>query len=163
MVNSNIVDDASKITYQVESFMGIWAELEPFVEPHHAELGLDRIDVPVDMDLASYKKHEDEGRLHLVTVRDDGVLVGYYTAIITSMLHYQSTLHAVVDLYYLKPSHRSAKIGLGLFQYAEMRFAELGVVKIVTGSKLHLHHEKLFLGLGYKPTEVIYTKIIAPK
>lgn len=149
------------ITYQVESFIGIWDELAPFVPIHWAELGLDQQDVPVDMDLEAYKVHDDAGRLHMVTTRDDGKLIGYHISIIATMLHYKSTKHAVVDLYYLLPEYRQSRIGLDMFKYAEMRFAELGVIKIITGSKLHLHHEKLFLGLEYKATDIVYTKIIA--
>jgi len=151
------------ITYQVERWNEIVREFDPFIEPHWKELGLDQIDVPVQLDYASYEKLDNDRHLHVVTVRDKGKLIGYHISIIRTMLHYATTLHAIVDLYYLKPEYRKDKTGLRMFQFAEDRFRELGVVKIINGTKLHLYHDKLFLGLGFKPKETIFTKIITPK
>jgi hypothetical protein len=151
------------ITYQVERWNSIVREFDPFIEPHWKELGLDHIDVPVALDYPSYEKLDNDGHLHVVTVRDNGKLIGYHISLIRNMLHYANTLHAIVDLYYLKQEYRKSKIGVEMFQFAEDKFKELGVIKIINGSKIHLLHDKLFLGLGFKPTEIIYTKIITPK
>lgn len=148
------------ITYQVERWNDIAEQFEPFIEPHWRELGLDHQDVPVDLYWEKYAELDNLGVLHVVTVRDDGVMIGYHISLVMVMLHYKSTLHAVVDLYYLKPEYRQSKIGLEMFRFAEESFKKLGVVKIINGTKLHLNHEKLFLGLGFKPTETIYTKIL---
>lgn len=151
------------ITYQVERWNDIATQFEPFIEPHWQELGLDHQDVPVSLDWASYKALDDGRHLHVVTVRDNGAMVGYHISVLKTMLHYSTTLHAIVDLYYLKPEYRHDKTGLRMFQFAEDRFRELGVVKIINGTKLHLYHDKLFLGLGFTATETIFTKIIAPR
>lgn len=150
------------IKYSVESWKAARerGELASFIEPHWRELGLDHQDVPVDMWWEAYDAHEQAGRLHAVFVRDNGVLIGYYTTILTAMLHYKSTLHAVADLYYLKPEYRKSKVGVEMFKFAEEKFRELGVKKIYTGTKLHLNHAKLFEGLGYKPVEMLYTKVL---
>lgn len=151
------------ISYSVESWVKCRPELEAFVPLHHAELGLDHADVPVDMAWDVYAEHEAAGRLHFVSVRDNGVLIGYVSAIIAPMLHYKSTKHAIIDLYYLLPDYRKAKIGVQMLQFAERCYKELGVVKLISATKLHLNHEKLFLSLGMKPTEVTYTKILRSK
>lgn len=148
------------ITYQIENFESIIPELKPFVAPHWEELGLDHQDVPVDMNWDLYVQMDNAEKLHVVTTRDDGVLIGYCFHVISTMMHYQSTLHGVADLYYIKPEYRKGKIGVGMFIYAEEQLKALGVVKIVTGTKLHLPHDKLFKSLGYKATETIFTKII---
>ena len=148
------------ITYSVESMLACKDELEPFIEPHWMELGLDHQDVPVALDWGTYKKHDDEGRLHMVAVRDNGVLIGYHISLLTNMLHYKNTLHAVTDLYYLKPEYRKTKIGVQMFKFAETCFKAKGVTKIITGTKLHLNHSALFESLGHKSTEITFTKIL---
>ena len=150
----------NNITYQVEHWNDIVDQFIPFIEPHWQELGLDHQDVPVSLDFEAYKRHDNNGVLHVVTTRENGVMIGYHISLITKMLHYSTTLHAVVDLYYLKPEYRKSKIGVEMFKFAEERFTDMGVVKIINGTKLHLFHDKLFEGLGFKPTEMIYTKII---
>lgn len=148
------------ITYSVEHWTEIESEFLPFIEPHWRELGLDHIDVPVSLDFPKYRKLDQDGFLHVVCTRDEGVLIGYHISVIDTFLHYSTTKHMAVDLYFLKPEYRKSKIGLEMFQFAERCAKKLGVVKIVNGSKIHLHHEQLFKGLGYKSTDIIYSKII---
>jgi len=151
------------ITYQVERWNDIVTEFEPFVEPHWQELALDQRDVPVAIDWASYEKFDDAEELHVVTVRDDETLIGYHISLVKPGLHYKTTLHAFVDLYYLKPEYRHDRTGLGMFQFAEMALRNIGVVKVIQGSKLHLFHDKLFIGLDYRPFEVLFSKVLIPK
>jgi len=148
------------ISYQVEHWNDIVKEFEPFIQPHWEELGLDHQDVPVALDYASYEKLDNDGFLHTVTVRKDGELIGYHISLVRTMLHYVNTLHGIVDLYYLKPEHRKSKIGVEMFKFAEASMKELGVVKIITATKLHLNHSKLLESLGYKGTELTFTKIV---
>lgn len=150
-----------KITYSVESWSEMYHELEPFVQPHWEELGLDHIDVPVDFDWARYLVLDEQGLIHIVCTRDDGKLIGYHISIVNSGLHYKSTIHAMVDLYYLKPEYRKSKIGVKMFQFAERALKTIGVKKIVTGTKIHLNHSALFGSLGYKNTEVTFTKVLS--
>lgn len=148
------------ITYSVEHWNDMHEELEPFIGPHWDELGLDHQDVPVSLHYEKYASLDAGGYLHLVAVRDEGALIGYHIAILDVFLHYSTTKHAAVDLYYLKPEYRKSKIGVELFKFAERCFKKLGVVKIVNGSKIHLLHDELFKGLGYKASDIVYTKII---
>lgn len=148
------------VTYQVENFESLIPELKFFVGPHWAELGLDHQDVPVDMDWGRYVKMDNEKTLHVVTTRIDGELIGYCFHVVSGLLHYKSTLHAVADLYYVKPEYRKSKVGVGMFLFVEQSLKALGVIKIITATKTHLHHGPLFLGLGYKEIETVYSKII---
>lgn len=150
------------ITYNVERWNDMFEEFKPFVEPHWKELGIHTQDIECVLDWERYKELDNKGCLKVITVRDDGVLIGYHISIVTYMLHYATTLHAVVDLYYLKPEYRKSKIGLGMFQYAEMHLASLGCKKLINGTKLHLNHEKMFTQLGYEAFEVLYYKTLTP-
>lgn len=152
--------DLSKITYAVEAWPDMYKEYEPFVIPHWEELGLDRMDVPVSIDWARYQELHDAGILHIVTTRDNGTLIGYHMSLVSTALHYSTTPHAMVDLYYLKPEYRKSKVGLKMFQFAERALKNRGVVKIITATKLHLNHTPLFEALGYKASEITFTKVI---
>lgn len=148
------------ISYALESMIAIKDELEPFIIPHWEELGLDHQDVPVALDWSRYTYLDEQSKLHCVTVRKDGVLIGYHITVLATMLHYKDTLHGVVDLYYIKPEHRKGRTGLRMFQFAERSLKHLGVTKLITATKLHLDHGRMFEFLGMKPTEMTYTKIL---
>jgi GNAT superfamily N-acetyltransferase len=147
-------------TYSVERWNDMHEEFEPFIAPHWAELGLDHQDVPVSIDWNKYSDLDTKEQLHVVCVRLNNNLIGYHISVISTMLHYSTTKHAIVDLYYLKPEYRKTKIGVEMFKFAERAFKKLGVVKVINGTKLHLNHTALFEGLGFKPTEIIFTKIL---
>ena len=136
-------------------------ELKPFSKIHWDELGLTKDDVQLDMDWDRFIKMEREGKLHTITVRDDGKLLGYHISFIGTHPHYKSTNHAVVDLYYLHKEHRLGRTGIRLFKYAEASLKKLGVVKISSGCKVKLDHTKLFEYLGYEFSDKMFIKIIA--
>lgn len=148
-------------TYQIERVQDIVEELKPFVPLHWAELGLTKEDVPVDMDWERYFALEREGKLNLVTVRKEGNIIGYQFTFVSGHFHYKSTLHGIVDLYYILPEYRKGRTGLRMFQFAEKCLKDLGVKKIITGCKLHLDHTRLFEFMGYEFTDKQFIKIIA--
>lgn len=148
------------ITYQVERWNDVVCELYPFAELHWNEIALDHNTVPLCMDWARYYKMDNDNSLHTVTVRDNGIVIGYHVSVISGHLHYSSTLHAMVDLYYILPAYRKGRIGIKLFKYTEDSLKAIGVHKIITGTKVHKDNSKLFEYLGYKNTEIIFTKLI---
>lgn len=147
-------------TYQIESFEENKEEFEPFVMKHWNELGLTKDDVPIDFDWERFFKEERVGRLHTATVRKDGKLVGYHISFIGGHPHYKSTLHAMVDLYYLLPEERAGRVGLKMFQYVEDELRKLGVKKVYTGCKVMFDHTKLFTRLGYELSDYQFIKIL---
>jgi hypothetical protein len=147
-------------TYQVESFEENKADFEPFVMTHWNELGLTKDAVPIDFDWQRFFEQERIGRLHTVTVRKDGQLVGYHISFIGSHPHYKSTIHAMVDLYYLLPELRAGRVGLKMFKFAEEKLKEIGVVKVYTGCKVKFDHTRLFEYLGYELSDYQFIKIL---
>ena len=150
------------VSIQVERWNDCIAELLEYEVDHWNELGLDHQDVPQDINFDLYAQMDNAGSLHVVTARLDGHVIGYHISFVKTNPHYMSTLHAHVDLYYLKPEHRKSKIGVQMFKFAEQTLKEKGVVKLVTPTKLHLHHGALFRGLGYNEVETVFTKILNP-
>lgn len=148
------------ISYQEESFTLLIPELKFFEPLHWAELGVTKDDVPVDMGWHRYVQLEKEGKVHVATVRDSGRLIGYHITFVGPHYHYHSTLHGMVDLYYILPEYRKNKVGVGLFKFAEAALKKLGVVRIITGTKVHLPNDKLFASLGYTMTDTTWVKVI---
>jgi len=148
------------ITYQVERWNDVQPELEPFAEIHWQEIALNHNEVPLDMDWDRYKELDNSGVLHLVTVRSEEEIIGYHISIINGHLHYKSTLHAFVDLYFVAKEHRNGRVGLKMFQFTEKKLKELGVKKIITGTKTHFNHTRLFEYLEYSNTEIVFTKLL---
>lgn len=148
------------ITYTVERWKDLNAEMAPFAPLHWAELAVTKEEVPLDLDWERFNEIDNAGKLHTVIVRDNGVMIGYHVTLVGPHLHYKSTLHGMVDLYYVLPEYRKHKVGLGLFSFAERSLKQLGVVKIITGTKCHLPNDSLFEHLGYVNTDRTYAKAI---
>jgi hypothetical protein len=147
-------------TYQVESFEKCQEDFRPFVMQHWNELGLTKEDVPIDFDWERFFAQDRQGKLHTVTVRKDGALVGYHITFLGSHPHYRSTLHGMVDLYYLVPDLRKGRTGMKMFKFAEEKLKELGVVKVYTGCKVKFDHTRLFEYLGYEFSDKQFIKIL---
>ena len=127
---------------------------------HWREIALNHDEVPLDIDWARYADLHEKGALHVVTARREGRLIGYHIAIITTHLHYRSTLHGITDVYYIVPECRHGVTGMRLFQAVERELKARGVRKLFTATKLHLDQGPLFERMGYRPVERLYAKLI---
>jgi hypothetical protein len=149
------------VMFQVERLRDMHEEMKPLLEKHWHEIALDHSRVPLDVDWDRYMALDEKESLSVVTAREDGVLVGYHVAIISGHLHYKSTLHGVTDVYWIDPSYRQRPgVGLRLFKAVNEEMKRLGVVKLITGTKVHLDMGRLFQHLGYRETERTFTKIV---
>ena len=148
------------VTYQVEEYDTCRAEIDACLRVHWLEIALDHDAVPLDKDEAGYRALANAGQLSIVTARRGGELVGYHASIVRPHLHYRSTLHAHVDVYWLRPDCRRGLVGYRLLQAAERALKARGVRKVFTGTKLHKDRGVLFERLGYRETERLYTKIL---
>lgn len=146
--------------YAVERWRDLRPEMLPLLDRHWREIALNHADVPLDIDHERYDALDEAGALHIVTVRRDGDLIGYHVAIVSTHLHYASTLHGITDVFYVAPEYRQGFIGIRLFQCVEKELKALGVKKLYTGTKVHLDLSKLFERLGYRRVEFLYAKII---
>ena len=148
------------ITYQVERWTDITSELSDLFEKHWHEVALNHDEIKLDVAWDKYAAMCLSGNLHVVTVRSDGVLVGYHVAYVDGHMHYKSTIHACVDIYFIAPEFRNGRVGLKMFEFVEEDLRRLGVKKIITATKIHLNHSRLFEHLGYTNTEITFTKLL---
>lgn len=148
------------LTYQRETFANLKYEIQPLLEKHWEEVAMYKDRVPLAPDWERYHKMENEGLLHVVTVRDNGELVGYYVSILTNGLHYRFTKYAINDIVLIKPDYRNAKVGVELFKYVEKLLIDEGVTIMTIHMKTFLPFDSLCEGLGFDYAERLYTKYI---
>lgn len=148
------------ISFHVEKLADVVEELKPFVPIHWAELGLTKDEIPVDMDWQRYLAMEEKGNLHMTIVRDSGKVIGYQFTLVGGHLHYKSSKHAMVDLYFLLPEYRKGMTGIKMFKYAEAELKKIGCVKIITGCKLFFDHTRIFEHLGYEKSDYQFIKLL---
>lgn len=146
--------------YAVERWRDLRTEMLPLLVRHWREVALNHADVPLDIDEARYAQLDEAEALHILTVRRDGLLIGYHVAIVSSHLHYASTLHGITDVYWIAPECRHGVTAMRMFQAVERELKARGVRKLFTATKLHMDQGPLFERLGYKPVERLYAKLI---
>jgi len=145
------------VIFQVES-VEVWAvEATQLIYDHWQELGLD-LDLEIAPDFGKMKQLEDMGMFKVITVRNEGRMVGYLLAIVNNHLHYRnSPKMLIVDAYYVAPECRSG-IGVKLVRFTEDLARQLGAIKIYFSCKVHKDHTKLFTALGYRLSDFAFIK-----
>jgi GNAT superfamily N-acetyltransferase len=144
----------------VEDFFAALPEMLPMLPQHWRELALDKEQIPLDPRWGDYRALYDQGKLLLVTLRERGQLVGYCWLIVAPGLHYGSTLHATVDIFWVAPSHRGRMGGRRLFRAVEAELRRRGVVRWVASSKHHRDCGRLLEAVGMRPFETLYSKML---
>lgn len=148
------------ITYQEELFVKVIDEALPLLEEHWKEIANHKDVRPLEIDRISYSSMNNLGLLKILTVREDGKLIGYASFIVTKHLHYKSWRFANNDVYYLHSDYRRTGLALEFFNKIEEWLKGYGVKSIVLQDKTHTPHSKLFDKLGYTMTENVYEKLI---
>lgn len=129
---------------------------------HWGEIALNKDAIPLDIDWGRYQAVENLGRLHIVTMRDAGRLVGYYCAFLDTHFHYKSTLFAFTDVYFLLPEYRRANTAFKFFQFVEKTLQDHPAkpIKATTATKLHSDKTRFFQAMKWEPTETVLTKML---
>ena len=149
------------IRFERARFADVEAEIAPLWAAHWAEIGQDRERVPLDPDLVKYRALDTLGMLEITAARRGSDLVGYVFSVVDTHLHYRSTLFAAQDLRYLAPACRGGRTALRLGQAHEAQLRARGVVKAFTNVKrAHDRDGQLFEHMGWKPVEILYTKVL---
>lgn len=148
------------IKYELAEWQTFREEVKPLLPLHWQEIALDKESVPLDPDWDEYDRLAEMGRLHLLTVRDDDKLVGYYVGIVKPHLHYKSTLMAFNDVMYIKPEYRQGMVGVRIFKEIERTLKDRGVQKMFMNTKEHHNFGVILERLGWHKAETNYSKTI---
>ena len=148
----------------VESFYKIRRELPPLFDRHWREIAIDQDRVPLEPDWDRYLAYTAQGVLHVTTARaPSGALAGYIFNLVGPHLHYASTKHAEIEMFWLAPEHRGGWFALRWFKKNERYLQSLGVKRINVAVKNHFKDArvgKIFERLGYAPVETVYGKAL---
>ena len=118
------------LSFKKEKFVNIMPELPELFYAQYMELESDIDAVPVDVDWMGYAQAEKSGKLHILAVRDESKLVGYFFCYVAYGNHSKSTLKAASDLLYLRTEYRKGITGLKLIDEAKKMVRDMGVKKL---------------------------------
>jgi len=149
------------LEFSTEPLSNIRHEVFQHLRAHYEELATfkDKI-TRIEPDWEMFLRLEMTDKLHTVTARDDGKLVGYYVGAIIDHPHYRSVKMASADLYYLVPDYRVGRTGILFVQFIEESLKQRGVQLTVMGTKLSKDLGALYKALGYSETDVVWRKWI---
>lgn len=148
------------ITYQTEKFKDCIDEAKPLLMKHWDEVACDKENVPLNPDYDQYQRLCDAGVLHIVTARDDGVLVGYASWLVAVNLHYKQLVFGEIDIFFLSAECRRGLVGYKLLSKSDEYLASIGVNKIVSKDKIAHGLGPIFKRLGYEAIETVYLKTV---
>jgi GNAT superfamily N-acetyltransferase len=129
---------------------------------HFDELAVHKEQIPLGMDDSLYQHIEDLGRLHVLTAREAGELVGYYVAIVIPNHPHNKDAGpcSTTDMFYMARAHRKGGSGAKLLMMAEKTLRERGVTKASISVKLHQNHGPLLEALGWEHTDLVFQKVL---
>lgn len=151
--------------FAIEPFYVIAKELPPLFRRHWREFGRDRDYVPLDPNWDDLMAMSIAGRLRILTARDGETLVGYIFNIVGPHLHYRSTVHSVVDMYYLEPRYRGGWTWVKMLRRNDEEMKKMGVVRAFISENLMAKGKRgrmfriILRRLGYRPIDVHYKKV----
>lgn len=147
--------------FQVELWAQCVDEMRPLWPEHWSELALNQGTIELECDEEKYRMGEANGCLHIVTARQDGVLVGYYYGMLMHHLHYKSAgLMCYSDVYFLKPEYRKGINGIRFLTAIMESLKSKGVVKLYMSTKAHQDHGEIFEYLGMELSDRVFTKLL---
>jgi hypothetical protein len=153
----------SDLTSQVEKFHEIARELPPLFERHYREIALDQKTIPLDPDWDRYFVLALSGNLVVTTARVDKTLVGYIFNLVGPHLHYRTTPHAEIEMFWLDPAYRGGAFALRWFRENEATLKKLGIKKVGVATKSGYKGGRvglIFKRLGYRPIETTWSKLL---
>jgi len=148
------------ITYQMESLAEILVDVKDLLLQHYEELTLNKAVIKLKPVWTRYESMELNKQFYAVTVRDNGVLIGYSGFILQPHLHYEDILVAQNDVLFLKKQYRLGATGIRLLKYSEQCMKQLGANKITWHVKYSNDFRKILYRMGYLDEDVILGKLL---
>ena len=141
--------------------------IEDLMAAHWEEVAVDKTEIPFAPDWPRVFALEAQKILYSAALRRDGRLVGYNAFHVLPHIHYRHSTHAVNDVIYLDPDERGFA-GIKLVKGTEALLKELGVVKVMYRSKMHVKigaRGESTIGdmlshIGYRLDEEVFSKLI---
>lgn len=146
------------ITFQKESYFHCMAELRPLLVKHAEELSPHKGKYPLFPKVEILSLLQDIGRLHIMTARDDGKIIGYCSFLEGESLHYEGVNNFEVDAFYLLKEYRKGLTGYKLLKEAHEMCKREGATHIIQKCKVSADLSKLFERMGFTKIEYTFMK-----
>jgi GNAT superfamily N-acetyltransferase len=138
------------------------AEAWPQIRAHWGEVGSNRDILKLDPDHERYRRLERAGMLHILLARtEDGKIAGYLFMLVTKHPRDQGAIAATDDLTYVRPEFRRLGLGWKMIIEAERFAGECGVHVLMFRAKARRRNHAYLERRGFKPLEIVYSKVIA--
>ena len=148
------------LTFQPEPFSLIAPELPSLLRAHHNEVEPAGHNIACAPNVPVYVALEQAGILWIITVRDEGELVGYLSMLICQGLHFAHVRTCQVESFYIRPEWRTGWRYLALFRRALALMRDFQVGKVYVVAKSHLDFSPVLRRLGLAQEEVVYTALL---
>lgn len=148
------------LTFQLESWSDYYRDCQALWVEHYDEIAVQKDRMEMKPDVAGYMALEAAGRLQILTVRDDGRMVGYLLTVIRPHLHYANVLSGFEDAYFLSKTHRRGMTGVKLIREGIRYMRAVGVQKAFFMTKASLDMGRIFERLGFTKSDIVYSKWI---
>jgi len=150
----------TKVTFQREWFLHLMPEFPPLFLEHYEEIALDQDKMELSPAWMQYVNLESSGVLHVLTMRVDGKLAGYFFNLCYPHLHYNKVLCSFSDMFFISKKYRSAWRYVRMYIENEKMLKGLKVQKIFVMTKEHKDFTPVMKRLKYKFIERIFSKWI---
>ena len=143
------------ISYQLEPLFTFVPNLAPLMEEHYKEIGDSSLEPHLDLPL--YQGFETGGNLPILTVREDGKMIGYVVVFVKQHPHYKE-LCGFEDAYFLSSQARKRGVGREMIEKMLEHLKARGVKKVFFHSKKKSSHKELFTTLGFGHSDEIWAR-----
>ena len=148
------------IEIQVEKWATFFPDAKAIFPLHWKELALYQDAIPLDIDEGKYEQLDKLDVLLILTAREDGRMVGYYLWFLMAHGHYKSSgAMGLTDMYFVLPEYRRG-VGVRLFKQSETELRSRGIKKAITSCKVHENHSALFEAMGWRLTDLTFSKLL---
>lgn len=147
---------SSALSYQVETLADVRQDILPLIDRHYEEIAQFKDLQKLDPDWDSYAALARGGNLWVLTVRDDGRLVGYMVMVIARARHYKTLLMASEDIHYLLPEYRKGLAGYRMIAKTVAAMKARGVHLTTLRTKAAKSHATLFERLDGELSDLVY-------
>jgi len=145
------------MNYQINSIVDVIQNNIDLVASHWDEVIADQPTAALRISDSKYEWLEANSNLAVYTAHDKNKMVGYAVWIVMESLH-SGNMQALNDCIYVKPEYRKRGVGKELIAFSEGDLKEQGIVHMGISMKSYNKFEGLVTSLGYKLTELTYSK-----
>lgn len=141
-------------------YADFWAEAEPLLRAHSAEVNAYPGVLGFDIDHDRYRFAERSKTLHLLTAHDRGKLVGYFALSVGRHSQDKSILIGIGDALYAHPDYRRMHLGTDLIRRGIDCMREVGVNIMTMRDRLDRGNGDYLKRFGFVPQEISCSMIL---